>query len=135
MRWFWRAFRLFLFIKERCVHRHVRFDLHSDHSEYKYLQCDNSWCKYISSLFALRIFQRKIGKEKNIIWQKQHQKMSVKMRVNSYFYTGDHLCSTSVVLDIDGNISQSVTCVPYGEISLQISINFPTFASWKTKKG
>ena len=55
--------------------------------------------------------------------------MSVKMRVNSYFYTGDHLCSTSVVLDIDGNISQSVTCVPYGEISLQISINFPTFAS------
>ena len=55
------------------------------------------------------------------------------MRVNSYFYTGDHLCSTSVVLDIDGNISQSVTCVPYGEISLQISINFPTFAERKTK--
>ena len=39
------------------------------------------------------------------------------MRVNSYFYNGYHLGSTSVVLDIDGNISQSVTCVPYGEIS------------------
>ena len=45
--------------------------------------------------------------------------MSVKMNVNSYFYTGDHLGSTSMVLDADGNISQSVTYIPYGEIFVE----------------
>ena len=38
---------------------------------------------------------------------------------NSYFYTGDHLGSTSMVLDVDGNISQSVTYIPYGEIFVE----------------
>ena len=41
------------------------------------------------------------------------------MNVNSYFYTGDHLGSTSMVLDVDGNISQSVTYIPYGEIFVE----------------
>ena len=45
--------------------------------------------------------------------------MSVKKSVNSYFYTGDHLGSTSMVLDADGNISQSVTYIPYGEIFVE----------------
>jgi len=45
--------------------------------------------------------------------------MSVKKSVNSYFYTGDHLGSTSMVLDVDGNISQSVTYIPYGEIFVE----------------
>ena len=45
--------------------------------------------------------------------------MSVKKSVNSYFYTGDHLGSTSMVLDIDENISQSVTYIPYGEIFVE----------------
>ena len=39
--------------------------------------------------------------------------------VNSIFYTGDHLGSTSLVLDADGNISQSVTYIPYGEIFVE----------------
>ena len=38
---------------------------------------------------------------------------------NSYFYTGDYLDSTSLVLDGDGNISQSVTYIPYGEIFVE----------------
>ena len=45
--------------------------------------------------------------------------MNVKMNVNSYFYTGDHLGSTSLVLDIDGNISQSVTYILYGEVFIE----------------
>ena len=45
--------------------------------------------------------------------------MSVKKSVNSIFYTGDHLGSTSMVLDADGNISQSVTYIPYGEIFVE----------------
>ena len=45
--------------------------------------------------------------------------MSVKMRVNSYFYILDHLGSTSMVLDADGKISQSVTYIPYGEIFVE----------------
>ena len=41
------------------------------------------------------------------------------MRVNSYFYTGDHLGSTSMVLDVDGKISQSVTYILYGEVFIE----------------
>ena len=41
------------------------------------------------------------------------------MSVNSYFYIGDHFGSTLMVLDVDGNISQSVTYVPYGEIFVE----------------
>ena len=41
------------------------------------------------------------------------------MSVNSYFYIGDHFGSTLMVLDVDGNISQSVTYIPYGEIFVE----------------
>jgi RHS repeat-associated protein len=39
--------------------------------------------------------------------------------VNSIFYTGDHLGSTSMVLDTDENISQSVTYIPHGEVFVE----------------
>ncbi|MBR6659305.1 MAG: hypothetical protein IKL19_04425 [Paludibacteraceae bacterium] len=45
--------------------------------------------------------------------------MSAKLCKYTYFYILDHLGSTSMVLDIDGNISQSVTYVPYGEIFVE----------------
>ena len=45
--------------------------------------------------------------------------MTAKNSENTYFYIHDHLGSTSMVLDIDGNISQSVTYVPYGEIFVE----------------
>ena len=41
------------------------------------------------------------------------------MSVNSYFYILDHLGSTSMVLDVDGNISQSVSYIPYGEVFVE----------------
>ena len=45
--------------------------------------------------------------------------MSAKLCKYTYFYIHDHLGSTSMVLDIDGNISQSVTYIPYGEIFVE----------------
>ena len=45
--------------------------------------------------------------------------MSIILSVNSYFYTGDHLGSTSLVLDSDGNIPQSVSYIPYGEVFIE----------------
>ena len=45
--------------------------------------------------------------------------MSVKMCKNTYFYIRDYLGSASMVLDVDGNISQSVTYVPCGEIFVE----------------
>ena len=44
---------------------------------------------------------------------------SVDYEYATYFYIHDHLGSTSMVLDADGNISQSVTYVPYGEIFVE----------------
>lgn len=41
------------------------------------------------------------------------------MSVNSYFYTGDHLGSTSLVLDGNGNVSQSISYIPYGEVFVE----------------
>ncbi len=38
---------------------------------------------------------------------------------NSYFYTGDHLGSTSLVTDNDGNVVQSVAYIPYGEVFVE----------------
>ena len=37
----------------------------------------------------------------------------------TYFYIHDHLGSTSMVLDVDGNISQSVTYVPCGKVFVE----------------
>ena len=45
--------------------------------------------------------------------------MTIKNCEYTYFYIHDHLGSTSMVLDADGNISQSVTYVPYGEIFVE----------------
>jgi len=45
--------------------------------------------------------------------------MPTKTVRNIYFYTGDHLGSTSMVLDADGNISQSVIYIPNGEIFVE----------------
>ena len=45
--------------------------------------------------------------------------MTIKNSENTYFYIHDHLGSTSMVLDVDGNISQSVTYIPYGEIFVE----------------
>ena len=45
--------------------------------------------------------------------------MPTKTVRNIYFYTGDHLGSTSLVLDVDGNILQSVTYIPYGEVFVE----------------
>ena len=45
--------------------------------------------------------------------------MTAKNSENTYFYIHDHLGSTSMVLDADGNISQSVTYIPYGEIFVE----------------
>ena len=45
--------------------------------------------------------------------------MTAKNSENTYFYIHDHLGSTSMVLDVDGNISQSVTYIPYGEIFVE----------------
>ena len=45
--------------------------------------------------------------------------MSAKLCKYTYFYIHDHLGSTSMVLDADGNISQSVTYIPYGEIFVE----------------
>ena len=45
--------------------------------------------------------------------------MTAKNSENTYFYIHDHLGSTSLVLDVDGNISQSVTYIPYGEIFVE----------------
>ena len=45
--------------------------------------------------------------------------MSAKLCKYTYFYIHDHLGSTSMVLDVDGNISQSVTYIPYGEIFVE----------------
>ena len=45
--------------------------------------------------------------------------MTAKNGENTYFYIHDHLGSTSMVLDTDGNISQSVTYIPYGEIFVE----------------
>ena len=45
--------------------------------------------------------------------------MSAKLCKYTYFYIHDHLGSTSMVLDVDGNISQSVTYVSYGEIFVE----------------
>ena len=45
--------------------------------------------------------------------------MSAKLCKYTYFYIHDHLGSTSMVLDVDGNISQSVTYIPYGEICVE----------------
>ena len=45
--------------------------------------------------------------------------MNAKNSENTYFYIHDHLGSTSMVLDTDGNISQSVTYIPYGEIFVE----------------
>ena len=45
--------------------------------------------------------------------------MSVKLCKYTYFYIHDHLGSTSMVLDADGNILQSVTYIPYGEIFVE----------------
>ena len=45
--------------------------------------------------------------------------MTTKTAKYTYSYIHDHLGSTSMVLDVDGNISQSVTYVPYGEIFVE----------------
>ena len=45
--------------------------------------------------------------------------MSAKLCKYIYFYIHDHLGSTSMVLDADGNVSQSVTYIPYGEIFVE----------------
>ena len=45
--------------------------------------------------------------------------MPTKTSEHTYFYILDHLGSTSMVLDVDGNISQSVTYIPYGEIFVE----------------
>ena len=45
--------------------------------------------------------------------------MSAKLCKYTYFYIHDHLGSTSMVLDVDGNISQSVTYIPYGEVFVE----------------
>ena len=45
--------------------------------------------------------------------------MTIKNCEYTYFYIHDHLGSTSMVLDVDGNISQSVTYIPYGEIFVE----------------
>ena len=45
--------------------------------------------------------------------------MTIKNCEYTYFYIHDHLGSTSMVLDADGNISQSVTYVLYGEIFVE----------------
>ena len=45
--------------------------------------------------------------------------MPTKTSKYTYFYIHDHLGSTSMVLDVDGNISQSVTYIPYGEIIVE----------------
>ena len=45
--------------------------------------------------------------------------MTIKNCEYTYFYIHDHLGSTSMVLDADGNISQSVTYIPYGEIFVE----------------
>ena len=45
--------------------------------------------------------------------------MTAKNSENTYFYIHDHLGSTSMVLDGDGNISQSVTYIPYGEVFIE----------------
>ena len=42
--------------------------------------------------------------------------MPTKTAKHTYFYIRDHLSSTSMVLDADGNISQSVTYILYGEV-------------------
>ena len=47
------------------------------------------------------------------------QNMTIKNCEYTYFYIHDHLGSTSMVLDADGNISQSVTYIPYGEIFVE----------------
>ena len=59
----------------------------------------------------LKKFMTKVNKTK--------QNMSVKNCEYTYFYIHDHLGSTSMVLDTDGNISQSVTYIPYGEIFVE----------------
>ena len=41
------------------------------------------------------------------------------MNVNSYFYAGDHLGSTTLVTDNDGNVVQSVAYIPYGEVFIE----------------
>ena len=45
--------------------------------------------------------------------------MTIKNCKYTYFYIHDYLGSTSMVLDADGNISQSVTYIPYGEIFVE----------------
>ena len=45
--------------------------------------------------------------------------MSAKLCKYTYFYILDHLGSTSMVLDVYGNISQSVTYIPYGEVFVE----------------
>ena len=45
--------------------------------------------------------------------------MTIKNCEYTYFYILDHLGSTSMILDVDGNISQSVTYIPYGEIFVE----------------
>ena len=45
--------------------------------------------------------------------------MTTKTAKYTYFYIHDHLGSTSMVLNVDGNISQSVTYIPYGEIFVE----------------
>ena len=45
--------------------------------------------------------------------------MPTKTAKHTYFYIRDHLSSTSMVLDADGNISQSVTYIPYGEFFVE----------------
>lgn len=55
--------------------------------------------------------------------------MTAKNSENTYFYIHDHLGSTSMVLDVDGNISQSVTYIPYGEIFVEERIGTWNFTS------
>ena len=45
--------------------------------------------------------------------------MTAKNSENTYFYILDHLGSTSMVLDTDGNTLQSVTYTPYGGIFVE----------------
>jgi RHS repeat-associated protein len=45
--------------------------------------------------------------------------MPTKTAKHTYFYISDHLGSTSMVLDGDGNISQSVTYIPYSELFIE----------------
>ena len=45
--------------------------------------------------------------------------MTAKNSEYTYFYIHDHLGSTSLILDGDGNISQSVTYAPCGEFFVE----------------